>query len=276
AAENDPAMAYYETGEGVQLLQQALIDLGFPMPISTRKEGSPDGIFGSETRQCVREFQRRHNLSRDGVAGRNTWAELDKLFPGPAPPPPKKKKFHHRIRLHMRSISTPNVAEFTALSNARKVYEQYAISIEFVSGQSLLLSKEEETKLNVVDGHCKWDQENDERKLLHKIGGRQGVGPNDIVAYFVRRLKKPDNSFLNGCAGHLPGRAAVAVSQTGSPWTLGHEIGHVLLGSSFVPVHSTNSVNLMFSPSANITAGLPSLTNKQLAAMRKSRYCRKT
>jgi hypothetical protein len=69
-------------------VQQGLIELGFPMPISIRRYGSPDGIYGSETAARVRDFQFRHHLSPDGVAGRNTMAKLDELLPGPAAPLP--------------------------------------------------------------------------------------------------------------------------------------------------------------------------------------------
>ncbi|MGE3806941.1 MAG: peptidoglycan-binding protein, partial [Gemmataceae bacterium] len=88
AAENNPAMRQGEEGEAVRLVQQALIDLGFPMPISTRRYGSPDGIYGNETATRVRDFQRQQHLSSDGIAGRNTLAKLDELLPGPAPPLP--------------------------------------------------------------------------------------------------------------------------------------------------------------------------------------------
>ena len=38
--------------------QDALVDLGFPMPISTKNgEELPDGIFGLETKKTVADFQ---------------------------------------------------------------------------------------------------------------------------------------------------------------------------------------------------------------------------
>jgi N-acetyl-anhydromuramyl-L-alanine amidase AmpD len=36
----------------------------------------PDGIFGPLTEEAVREFQRRHNLTIDGVCGKQTWKKL--------------------------------------------------------------------------------------------------------------------------------------------------------------------------------------------------------
>src|SRR5271156_4563177 len=76
ADENRPAIARGETGEAVRILQQALIDLGFPLPISTRRYGSPDGVFGQETVGKVREFQIKNRLSPDGLVGHKTMTAL--------------------------------------------------------------------------------------------------------------------------------------------------------------------------------------------------------
>jgi hypothetical protein len=80
AANNRPPMRPGERGLAVQKLQQALIDLGFPMPVSTRRRGTPDGIYGAETTSIVRKFQRQNGLRVDGVVGRNTMSRLDQLF----------------------------------------------------------------------------------------------------------------------------------------------------------------------------------------------------
>jgi murein L,D-transpeptidase YcbB/YkuD len=81
AATNQPPMRRGERGDAVALLQDALVELGFPMPITTQKgESFPDGIFGAETEKTVAEFQSRHGLTRDGVAGHDTLHRLDELF----------------------------------------------------------------------------------------------------------------------------------------------------------------------------------------------------
>ncbi len=93
-AANDPVMRYGETGLPVQVIQQALVDFGIPMPISTSK-GGPDGIFLSETRSAVKAFQRAKPgpIRDDGIVGKDTMAKLDAHFrstgpAGPLPPPP--------------------------------------------------------------------------------------------------------------------------------------------------------------------------------------------
>src|SRR5262249_51151505 len=50
AAENRPALKEGEQGEAVEALQQALVDLGLSMPVSTRRTGLADGIYGPETK----------------------------------------------------------------------------------------------------------------------------------------------------------------------------------------------------------------------------------
>ena len=88
---NRPAMRRGEEGDAVRLIQQALIDLGYPLPISVREYGSPDGIYGPETEDGVMAFQRfEPPLRVDGIVGRNTMGALDRLLPNPAPrlPPP--------------------------------------------------------------------------------------------------------------------------------------------------------------------------------------------
>lgn len=80
AAENSPPMGWGERGPAVVKLQQALVDLGYPMPVTT-KSGHPDGIYGGETRNSLIKFQRKNGLSDDGIAGRMTLSALDALFP---------------------------------------------------------------------------------------------------------------------------------------------------------------------------------------------------
>lgn len=76
-----------------------------------------------------------------------------------------------------------------------------------------------------------------------------------------------------GCGGHAPGKPACIVASDGSQWTTAHEVGHVLLGSEFSLVHDGSSGNLMFSSTPGITANPPSLTDAQVARIKKSVCC---
>jgi hypothetical protein len=86
AYDNSPVLRKGDKGEGVSKVQQALIDLGFSMPIST-KDGSPDGDFGGETKKIIRKFQEKFNLGNDGKVGRETMGKLDALFGKDGPKP---------------------------------------------------------------------------------------------------------------------------------------------------------------------------------------------
>ena len=50
-------------------IQQALKNAGF-------YQGALDGKMGATTREAVKEFQRVHGLTDDGVVGKRTWAKL--------------------------------------------------------------------------------------------------------------------------------------------------------------------------------------------------------
>ena len=105
---------------------------------------------------------------------------------------------------------------------------------------------------------------------LHKVGLR-GVSANEIVIYIAKKVIDKSGKELNGCAAINSNRPAVVVSSTGSPWTLGHELAHVLL-ETYRPVHSTYTGNLMYAPSASISSNPATLDVKQLEAIRKSKF----
>jgi hypothetical protein len=79
ASRNAPSMKWGERGEPVAIVQQAFIDLGFPMPKSTLS-GKPDGAFGQETYNVAWAFQKKHQLSVDGAVGKQTMEKLDQLL----------------------------------------------------------------------------------------------------------------------------------------------------------------------------------------------------
>jgi peptidoglycan hydrolase-like protein with peptidoglycan-binding domain len=81
ASTNSPPLRRGAHGDGVHVLQLALIDLGFAMPISTKNGTSlPDGIFGAETLKAVTAFQRANGLVADGIVGAHTMERLDKAI----------------------------------------------------------------------------------------------------------------------------------------------------------------------------------------------------
>lgn len=179
----------------------------------------------------------------------------------------------YEIRLQMYSMAVPGISEFTLLRNAQRVYGQYGIGLKFVNGQSLLLSRQQQADLEVVNGSCEWSTLSADQQQVHNLRDDYRFRPKEIRIYFVNEMRKPDGGQLNGCGGHLPGRPAVTVAASSTPWTFGHELGHLLLGASFRPVHPDDRNNLMHAPTSEITGNPPILTPTQVTAIKASRYC---
>ena len=173
----------------------------------------------------------------------------------------------HRVRLHCISLCLTNVPVSMHLAKAREVYAQYGIRIEMSSGMSLMLSQQEAARFARVDGQCEWDITAGEYREVQDLGNP--VPATDVSVYYVDRLA----GRTVGCGGHMPGRPACIVASNGTKWTTAHEVGHVLLGSRFRPVHETSTHNLMYRTTAGITWALPILTTAQVAQIKRSSCC---
>lgn len=64
-------VSFGDLGEDVKRIQQLLIDSGMDL-----REYGADGIFGRETDEAVKKFQRLYGLIEDGIVGPNTLAAL--------------------------------------------------------------------------------------------------------------------------------------------------------------------------------------------------------
>ncbi len=175
----------------------------------------------------------------------------------------------HKVRLHFRSLSLTDVPFDTMLSSAEAVYAPYGIKIEFASGMSMGLSDSEAAKFEQIDGSCTWSISGGEYAELQGLGGT--VSSRDIVVFYVNRFS---SATLLGCGGHMTNRPACIVAAKARRWDTAHEVGHVLLTSSFTPVHSADNNNLMFATSrtANST---PTLTAAQVTQIKASPCCQR-
>ena len=241
-------------GPEVVTLQQELNRQLYPSP-----RLSPDGSFGSLTRQAVRTFQRDAGLKVDGLVGPMTRAALGM--------PDTGRPFTHRVRLHFRSISLTDVPFNSILAHTQAVYAPYGIKIEFGSGSSLMLSREEQDRLTQVDGACEWEVTGGEYAELQQLGGpTPGSG---ILVYYIDRFGEA----LNGCGGHMKGRPACVVARAGTHYCTAHEVCHILLGSTFSPVHIGDASNNLMHPVDFVRAARPVLTDLQVQRIKASPLC---
>ena len=67
------------TGPFVTVVQAALNRIGQNYPAIPRID-PVDGIFGGETEEAVRQFQRIFSLTADGVVGRSTWYQINRIY----------------------------------------------------------------------------------------------------------------------------------------------------------------------------------------------------
>jgi len=74
-ARNERLLRKGEKGQAVEKIQQALMDLGFPLP-----RFGADGDFGNETMSAVRNYQSANGLIADGIVGPITIKSLDAQF----------------------------------------------------------------------------------------------------------------------------------------------------------------------------------------------------
>lgn len=66
-------------GQNVQLIQLQLNRISTDYP-NIPKIAEPDGFFGVNTEEAVKEFQRTFNLAADGIVGKATWYKIKYIF----------------------------------------------------------------------------------------------------------------------------------------------------------------------------------------------------
>jgi hypothetical protein len=161
------------------------------------------------------------------------------------------------VRLHVKIIQQPNVSINQMVANMQTVYSSVGINVVLGSTENLSLPS---TFLDIDVGACTSGSTTTEQNQL--FANRNNVGPNDVVAYFVRSTIPP----FNGCASHPAGQPGAVVASIASQWTLAHEIGHVL-GLSHV---SDNNRLMTGGGTSNITNPPPDLIPSEAATMQSS------
>jgi hypothetical protein len=161
------------------------------------------------------------------------------------------------VRLHVKILQQPNFPLNQMVDNMRLVYASVGIGVTLASTENLNLPA---TFLDVDVGGCTLGTTTAEQDQL--FANRNNAGPNDVVVYFVRSTVPP----FNGCATHPAGRPGAVVASIASPWTLAHEVGHVL-GLRHV---SDNNRLMTGGGTANITNPPPDLVPSEASTMQTS------
>lgn len=68
-----------DSGGDVRIMQIQLNRISRDYPLIP-KIRFPNGVFGTETENAVREFQRSFNLLQDGIVGKSTWYKIQYIF----------------------------------------------------------------------------------------------------------------------------------------------------------------------------------------------------
>lgn len=175
--------------------------------------------------------------------------------------------YTHRVRLHFRSLSLTTVPFDSIFRAVQRAYAPHGIRMDLASGQSLGLPEDEATRLASVSGSCEWEITGGDYAEVQRLGG--AIPATDVAVYLVNQFATPG---LLGCGGHLPGRPACIVGSRAARYSTAHEVGHVLLGSGFSPVHDSEISNLMYAYE-NRTGDPPGLKVPQITQIKRSSCC---
>lgn len=165
------------------------------------------------------------------------------------------------VRVHLRILVTPRHTPVqTLVDNIVALYGSYGFDVVIASRTSLV-GDDSLAGLHYVDiGECRrsFGATEQQAELFAKVG--DGVPRTDILACVVRGLIEPKA----GCASHPVDRPALVIGgDEAQPWTLAHEVGHVL----GLVDHPTDRNRLMYWTTAAITDEPPDFRPDEIATM---------
>ncbi len=102
-------ISYGSSGEDVKKLQKSLNEQGYSLNI--------DGVFGNETRDAVKDYQKKNGLGVDGVVGSKTWSALDSLT--------KTTPKNYSVSSYSSKTSRPEYEKSQAVIDAEKELAQW-------------------------------------------------------------------------------------------------------------------------------------------------------
>ncbi|GAB5374025.1 MAG: hypothetical protein AcusKO_04870 [Acuticoccus sp.] len=223
--------------EVVDFLQREFVPVGPHLPPSDREFAELVALWQEgENRRA-----RRQVLRVDGKLGPNSWRALQSDLARVAAGRTQK-----HLDIHISTLNPPRFDYNAALRFALDLYGSIGIQLRIRTEICPALDAADATRLSVINGDCRWNQFNTEQDDLYERAGIR-AGASGVRVFFVAGLVELDGGSLKGCAGHAPGKPACVIdSNIATMFTLSHELGHVLLTSSFSPVHHPSNNNIMF------------------------------
>lgn len=174
------------------------------------------------------------------------------------------------VRVHVRQVQSVNFDVLDSIKRTQKLFGQHGFALEIASSQSIHMDSRSLMRLMLVETTCIRGRSSPDQAELFSRFGIQDL--NSITAFFVQALFVTGTfNENNGCAAHARHLPAVFVARDATPYTLAHELGHVLLGATAENQHMTNDTNIM-SPTFLLGTESPSFTPQQVAQMRRSAY----
>lgn len=179
-----------------------------------------------------------------------------------------------RFRLQVKVIARPRIPVATQLANVRRAYAPHFISVDVTPTEEV--APEDGARFNTVSvGHCSVDEEiAPDLKSLHETL-RGNAGDKVIVMFLVHDILRDtqESGFVkdNGCARHPADKPGGVVAFDAGPWTLAHEIGHVL---GVIKHAQADPDRLMHIPTKPSTDTPPTLAPDEVQLIRTSRLLR--
>jgi hypothetical protein len=164
------------------------------------------------------------------------------------------------VNLHAKILVTPFRSVQEQVTAANGIYRAGRVTIHLASIEMLNLPQFEDLDV----GGCGLGPLTGEQIALF-TQYRTNAGPHDICAYWVRTMTSNTGTTI-GCAAHPAGVPALGLmgSSSMTPWTLAHEIGHVL---GLAHVNDSDTHNLMYRFDS-YSDPPPVLNGSQIDAMR--------
>lgn len=220
---------------------------------------------GSASRVSIRTESRGEAEPVSPVASENRRADI--CLPRRSSPPSPRPSCRSRLRLHLKVLSAPRLPISTMIRSMRQVFGPAGLEVTVGSVERLRVPALEELDIRCPTNPattccpfpCPTALLNPEHLTL--FTHRRGAGRGDIVVYFVRATVPSSR----GCCAHPVGLPGVVVAAVASPWTLAHEVAHVL----GLP-HVSDTDRLMFRNTGSITNPPPDLTPAEIQTLHRS------